>query len=311
MSAVDSQPENEVKFRFNEYQPTLLITAALDGLSQMVSDEPWSEAATCFGRANLTVVSQLLAKRESEIVEIFQAAKFSGAAAAAALLALACKLSWAQPPAREMDGAALQRDIENGRKNSQVLSRVPRTCKYDGPAKIRIVQLLNATLSDLGPIPSGSVVGYTIRSKIGARLVTVGNLILSDGSQRHNLDYDTRDWVARYLDRYFPDDKGVDGYVEYLKSRWRNLRGGILHLPPEILDSQENMEYFNLVDLKGKGKCVREGSSFPGASHFGDVADFIARVRSAQSPRHNHATATCMHKPCTCMHKPCISRRHP
>lgn len=274
-----SPHESQLEFRFGEYQSTQLISTVFESLGKVSSNEPWMDAATVLNRDNIWFEADLQSRREDEVTTAFSAAKFKAPGAATALVAVACNLTYADPVSREQEELH-ERQRDRGRQNNQKLTRIARTTKWDGDAKIRVVKVLNRALGDLGPIPLGSVVGYKLRMMIGIRLLVVGNLLLEDSSQRHNLDFDVRDWLARYLNRYFPGDGGLDEENAYLRNKWRNFRGGGNHVPEQLLQSEEDLKFFNMVELKEKDKLVAEAEKAQSA--FGDWPTFLAQVRNTE-----------------------------
>lgn len=272
--------ESQLAFHYGEYQSTLLIGTVFEQLKVLSRDEPWVQATTIFNNASVHTEEDLTRQRLDQVVTLFKATGFTEPTLAATLLKMACKIQYDEAPSQELREMCA-RNTQNGRANSQKLTRIPRTAAFDGNAKIRITKLMNATLGDLGPIPHGSVVGYTLRKKLGVRLLTVANLLLEDGSQRHNLDYDVRDWMARYLNRYFPGDGSVEDDQVYLRNKWRNLRGSTTQVPGKLIEDEEAVEFFNLAELIEKGKITEETVHTLGGS-FGEWSEFYTKVRDTE-----------------------------
>ena len=142
-------------------------------------------------------------------------------------------------------------DVERLKDNIQKLGNHPRTNVLDIQKKKYLTQILNAVFSDLGPLPVGWTITYPMQTEIGSRLALISNKLMPDGSQRHNLDHDIREFEACYLNLELPAKGGIEFYDHLGECRWRNLRTA-RHSHPEPA-TEEEITYFDLGELVESG----------------------------------------------------------
>ena len=254
--ATHEQPEGQPQFEFGSKNVDVKLADVASQLTPLERGN-WLGAMAALGSEpnNIRHCGALSDLREDVVVEVFKNAGFERPKIAASLLALACDVTW-QGPEMSTSGLEKKEKADSSKRNNlQKLTRFKRTTSFNADSKKRLVKVLNLLTADLDPTHPGTTIAYPMRTELGARLYLAGNFLLKDGSQRHNIDADVKEFIARYLDRYFPygnDADGVQRYETYIFSRWRNGRCGSYMVPPKCLEP-EFLDFYQLHDLKKKG----------------------------------------------------------
>ena len=250
------EEESQIEFEFGKFISQMRLDVVFKELSDICPGEPWlSSGLHAFAVMNIDHVGALLSLRLDETLTAFKSAKFLKPSRAASLLQASCDFEYLQPladAATEAERALVS--VQKSRDNVQKLTKYARTDTLDSTARKRIVLTLCATLGDLGPIARGSFINYSLQVEIYFRVVMVANHLLSDGSQRHNLDLDVREFVARWLECEYPIDGGWEKHDDLARRRMKNLRTASVKHP--LPASNAAILYFNLTELIDEGHLI-------------------------------------------------------
>ena len=250
------EEESQVEFEFGKFISQMRLDVVFKELSDISPGEPWlSSGLHAFAVMNIDHVGALLSLRLDEALTAFKTAKYLKPSRAASLLQASCDFEYLQPLAdAATEAERVLVSVQKSRDNVQKLTKYARTETLDSTARKRIVLTLCATLGDLGPIARGSFITYSLQVEIYFRVVMVANHLLSDGSQRHNLDLDVREFVARWLECEYPIDGGWEKHDDLARRRMKNLRTASVKHP--LPASKAAILYFNLTELIDEGHLI-------------------------------------------------------
>eukprot|EP00966_Prymnesium_polylepis_P064178 1487945-Prymnesium_polylepis.1 len=276
---------SEEQFHFGHKNYQVKIADLCEELAPMAPEEPFPRLASLLemNKDGPVKVVDLFLMREDEMTLYMKATGFTNIAKCISLLKVACDQSFlpsllVQEGAGADDRAAAQ---AARRDNAQKSTRVARTIVWCEIVRERLLKVLVAATADITPCAAGATVGYECRTELGRRIFVAGHLLLEDGSQRNNLDWDVRDFTAEFLDTFYPyeDDTGVEGYKTYLQSRWRNARTGVYKVPgwmlePAMLDCFKLQECFVGGHLKELKERIKTQAGCYTTSQLFSPADF-------------------------------------
>ena len=272
--------ESQIEHNFGEYEGGLSIRVLFESLQTFSKTEPWSaKGVPTFHAGGVEFVANLKQIREDECVTLFSKSEFYMPARAAKLLKAACDLDFLQPdlPA-EVAGLDV---VKRLRDNVQKLQKFERVDLLDQGTMKRICLILSSCMGDLGPIAHGSFIQYPLMVEVNARLFLIANQLLADGSQRHNLDIDIREFISRWINRYFPVQGGWEKHDQTSRRRFKNARTNVYkHThPATVLD----IEYFCLTEVVDKGllRFTNPNETSTESEAPSDVAGSQRKINSA------------------------------
>jgi hypothetical protein len=282
------EEESQRPFHFGEKNSDVKMHVVLEGMRLFAPVEPWTLAMGNFDLKKISSVRDLSTITKDMCETIFKASGFQDAPRALALLILALDSpTWQEPPpapASEGEDQAVK-EAKNKKiniDNAQKTFKVARVDVFSDAVKSRLVCILCAMTSDL-VLPTGGSVDFMTRAEIGHRLFLAGHHLLPDGSQRHNLDFDVRELIARFLTRFFHYAGGYEVYDTWLKSRWRNMRTGKYVATKALFASPAIMNTLHVAQLVAHGKVVPTKNASPNAkSVLADDFDLQAFVNTVR-----------------------------
>ena len=286
-----SLDESQREFVYGERDPLLSISAVVDMLQSIDKRNPWTAFLAAASMKNASLVGDMEQWTQQEALGVLKVAKFDPEKRTPAcdFLCNACNITWALVPAPDEEETLA---VPIAQTNVQKLTKRERTTVFGTQAKMDLFKLLKAICIGLKPVPLGGSIDYNTRIELGARMYIGASRFLPDSSQRHNLCLDVRRFLACFCNFFYPfhDDSGLDGYLKYFDSRWRNNRTGSFAVPSWMYTSENNLEFFGLTELKEAGHLRLAGNK----SHIlGDatltnpcfnVDVYKLRVRSNASP---------------------------